>query len=917
VPTYTVQAPDGKTITLEGPAGASQEDILAQAQALYKPKTATAPKSATRPSARAPANPVDNYAQRWSGKDPAMVRKTYEAARQSVISKIADPAKRQAALTAFDTDPRAQAMRKIAGLAPVSTRKGEVRAAAQKSFKDRVAEDIKATAKKSTSGQGFGAGFSIGAFGLPQMLAAAGLRFLPSALTGNKSNLSYSELKKLAETADNERFAANPGAGIAGALTSGILLSRGAGLGAGAAAASRAPAVARTGNVLQGLATLRKGQAGSNAAKIVGIGGTAGGLQAAGTGGDVDTGVATGIVAAPVVAGGVKVAQVLTRPFRDVLRLSSAGQILNRLTTATRDQLERRAATYRNATGAEPTLFELLPLADRNKILKTAVVGKDNIVEQTSDAIRARAQNLGPEMSARAQEILTPNRTAIQNGIRTDLANARGGALAAGDDDLIESAMDSPTDMLRLRDEEARAIMAPHDATPVVPNLEDLFPSVPGPGGTRVGVDPEVAHVIRSAAGTLRARAPDAGVTAGDITDMISTLRGDLAKGGIEGRNAERAINHLQDTLDNMAPDAGAAARRMSDAYAARSRMAEGMREGNSTRLRDDVQVGTSRRQAQTVRNAYDSPEGGAGRTLGQGNRVISDLGGSPEEALRATVKQSRGSTGRQLAQNIGATEADLLTTAARAQDESAQALASASQKAQGGSGEGADAEMLVQAIAGLHPASFITTKAGAMRKLLDMTYIPETRARTIVEMIFSQDPAMMRRALNAIGTEPNGARFVKYLSGIVGQTGANITSDNDGAEIVDALAPEADIPSVEDDLAGMEEPVDETPSVEDDLAGMEPTEEPYGRQVIKSIFPEAEVTDDIRDPDSALGRANPGSYHTSTENAVDLRPIPGMTFEQFIQQIQDEGYDVIEARDEVTNPSAHATGPHWHVVLG
>lgn len=35
---YTVQAPDGKTITLEGPAGASQADVIAQAQQLYKPQ---------------------------------------------------------------------------------------------------------------------------------------------------------------------------------------------------------------------------------------------------------------------------------------------------------------------------------------------------------------------------------------------------------------------------------------------------------------------------------------------------------------------------------------------------------------------------------------------------------------------------------------------------------------------------------------------------------------------------------------------------------------------------------------------------------------------------------------------------------------------------------------------------------------
>jgi hypothetical protein len=42
---YTVTAPDGKEITLEGPAGASQADIIAQAQKLYRPQAA--PKTTT------------------------------------------------------------------------------------------------------------------------------------------------------------------------------------------------------------------------------------------------------------------------------------------------------------------------------------------------------------------------------------------------------------------------------------------------------------------------------------------------------------------------------------------------------------------------------------------------------------------------------------------------------------------------------------------------------------------------------------------------------------------------------------------------------------------------------------------------------------------------------------------------------
>jgi hypothetical protein len=56
------------------------------------------------------------------------------------------------------------------------------------------------------------------------------------------------------------------------------------------------------------------------------------------------------------------------------------------------------------------------------------VVGKDNIVERASNAIRARAGNLGPEMSDRAQQILMPTRRIIHRQLRADIANAGGGA---------------------------------------------------------------------------------------------------------------------------------------------------------------------------------------------------------------------------------------------------------------------------------------------------------------------------------------------------------------------------------------------------------------------------------------------------------------------------------------------------------
>lgn len=89
------------------------------------------------------------------------------------------------------------------------------------------------------------------------------------------------------------------------------------------------------------------------------------------------------------------------------------------------------------------------------------------------------------------------------------------------------------------------------------------------------------------------------------------------------------------------------------------------------------------------------------------------------------------------------------------------------------------------------------------------------------------------------------------------------------------------------------------------------------GASVIKELFPAARITDNRRPADSALGRANPSSWHVRSGGAVDVAPIPGMTFEQYVGKVKSAGYNIIEAIDEVKHPSSHATGPHWHIVIG
>ena len=84
-----------------------------------------------------------------------------------------------------------------------------------------------------------------------------------------------------------------------------------------------------------------------------------------------------------------------------------------------------------------------------------------------------------------------------------------------------------------------------------------------------------------------------------------------------------------------------------------------------------------------------------------------------------------------------------------------------------------------------------------------------------------------------------------------------------------------------------------------------------------RQLFPNARVTSGYRPPDHPLSKANPKSWHTRSRAAVDVAPIQGMTFNDYLNRYRNAGYGIIESRDEVANPSRHATGPHWHAVIG
>lgn len=89
----------------------------------------------------------------------------------------------------------------------------------------------------------------------------------------------------------------------------------------------------------------------------------------------------------------------------------------------------------------------------------------------------------------------------------------------------------------------------------------------------------------------------------------------------------------------------------------------------------------------------------------------------------------------------------------------------------------------------------------------------------------------------------------------------------------------------------------------------------PDAVNLVKSLFPTARVTSTKRSPTSVLGRKNPRSYH-NIGRAIDIAPIPGIKFKDYVSSLKNAGLDVVEAIEEVgKGRSKHATGDHWHIA--
>jgi hypothetical protein len=609
-------------------------------------------------------------------------------------------------------------------------------------------------------------------------------------LFGYAPGSTYSQrLQAIRDQADVTQEA-HPYAYAAGAIPSAIVgggaLTRGV-----SDVASKLPGV--VGKVAQAVTKFEKGKKVANVGRLA-LGGAAyGATDEALNGGDLkDVGESALVsgVAAPLAVGTFKGAAFLGRPVVDMLSSKNFGQILRRFTKSTPEELQAARAEYVAKTGAEPTLFEILPKHDRDNIGRIVIGNSTETQDKAAGLIRQRAQNVEPEMRASVETAAGKSKQSIADAMAYDLAQTRGSAVPeAADMAAAREATGSTAGAAKLREQEARNIMAPHDPKVAYGSVDEMLPKQDyNPvTGEMAPDDPEASALIRRAAGLLPASKN--GITISNITDIQRGLKRMVDRNDVNSEAAQRALQHIDDLLQSDHPEAAAAIQQMRDAYAGRSRMIEGMQEGGRGRTPDKFPV-TDAGDLNTYRNIYETPEGEAGRTVGQVNQLAEGFAGTPEEAIAATGKLANSTeVQRAIAANVSPKAALQLTDAAEAQSESLKRLAALRDKTKGPIAE-ADIATMGDVLLAFNPGSFPLTRMAAVSRLVRLTKLGDAKAGELVDMLFSQDPAKIDKAIRMFDRVGGpGRKFIGEIAASIPVTAASA-----GPATIAATAPDAGV---------------------------------------------------------------------------------------------------------------------------
>lgn len=949
-----------------------------------------------RPAAPAPSpaplrqgrGTVDSNLERFRHTSGQDARQAYETSRRSIERRFTnDPATRADALRRFDADPRMQALRGVAGLAPVTTRRTELQDVARRARITRSAL-ITETARNEVERQrqarpvtnrarernilsnlpsdsvraggtlalrGVGAlisripgaqdfvtagraGIRRGALGIPERIAARAIYS-----SGNAGNLTPEETLQFTRATTDAELEQSLGGNILGQIIGGggvgaaaaNLGRRAIALGAQGGTISRAGARA-----LSGVTRLRRGQRVRNVARISGAGAAFGGAQSLGDGSDVTTGATVGAVAAPILVGAL-------RGVRNLAGREPVQNILQRYVRRDDGTVAARIAE-RQQQNLPTSVYENLPLRDRQAIDDAIARMPAESRERLASTVREGARNTVQATSNRLQRITQGATQRIRTTMVDDLARSRNDpwtradenlaasgradqvlppaeaaafnsrlALRRADERLVEQAARSPRQAEILRNREAQNYMEPFDNLPAAQSVNALIPQYPQrlPNGdiTMAESSPEISALIRNYARSLNRQTEEL-----TVRDVMA-LRSDLATRVFNNNNLadegalRAAVQHIDDYLEEAVPQAVPAIRAMRRQWHVRGQQQVGRNEGNRQRVEEDTGSMNSRdRQA-----AYGTQAGADGRAMGQAGALEREVLTDPDASLRA-LSQIADNPQRQqaLGQNLGARPASDVVRVAELQTESARRLGRLGQE-QGGDPQLSPVRVM-QSLLQLSPGTLPQTKIAGLSRLIQGTMrIPRQQSDELVDMLFSQNPTRIAQAMRVLAQSgPDGQNVIRSVmreaqaGTVLGGTdvaGAPTIEGDPEAE----FDPNMEIPTT--DAVAEDMPADEDMADQEDMPEIN-----SAADAIRYVWPDAVITQGTRDPNSDLGRANPDSWHNRSVRAADVRPVPGMTFDEFIAGLEDQGFSIHpDSRDETgSNRSPHATGDHWHIVL-
>lgn len=843
-------------------------------------------------------------------------------ARNGLIARMRregrTPQEQQRALARFDADPRIQSIRQYAGMPKVMTRQEEIKQAGRRA----------AAKGPKTYGAALTAGISRGLFGIPERAAAGYLYY-----TGQSGDLNYDETLSAVRAKTDATMEMAPKTAFTGMLASSVVGGGGAGRlvrGTGRKlGASASPVVARAGNVLEGVATVRKGQRVRNAAKFVTAGAAGGTAQAVGEGSDPVKGALYGAGGAAVLGGAVKTI--------------GAGRKL--LRTATRPFSSSTDKAAREVISEAPEA-----IASRHAALSAQVGDNVPVVAALNDgdfrAVGRQIVKRSPEAEAIAKGHTGKYLRGFMNRMlgHVNRAGREGDAQITTIGDLAQLRRNTADDLMHpIRDREVDLTQLPLDDLErqvtreiggrikgLAPRMKDAFGDISPSELDNMGLDASDLAAARRLMTDWGMGKP----VRATVKEMDSLRRALEAAGkasqssnpanAMAYRNAAKSIREF---VEKEVPEYG----QMVDTYAAQSRMMEGFEHAAAGKRVSDTADDLLRSNLQT-------PEGRVGLKAGELFRQREAVSAKPTSAIAAARNYAAegnltrpasiepgAATPGSITENLGDLPAARLADASKGEVQVLNRMLDTEKvhaMAKGEEGIISPEEIAYGAFLG---NALAATKARFLALLIQKLphgFNPKV-ANNLADMLYSQDPAQSAKALAALSKIGFSERAVTALMGDVGAS-TSVGQLMGGAGVpADPNAPGPDIsaaPSVEGDLTGMDGADPESVGEDMQEPGEEPQIDPNGYedagQVVEALFPGIEVTQVHRDPNSALGRANPESFHNFGVNAVDVRPIPGMTFEEYVQTIQDAGFELIEARDEVNNPSAHATGPHWHIVF-